>query len=119
MPNKKTNKKISSFDGLIYSTNPDQNLDFQEDSEVESIVPKNQDLRIQLDKKQRGGKAVTLVTGFIGPEEELKELGKKLKTKCGVGGSVKNGEILIQGDFITKIMTLLLSEGYRAKRIGG
>ncbi|MEO5911127.1 MAG: translation initiation factor [Pelobium sp.] len=119
MNNDKRSKKLNSFDGLVYSTNPDQDLnDTQEDYE-ETLLPEKQQLRVQLDKKQRGGKAVTIVTGFIGDDEDLKTLGKLLKTKCGVGGAVKDGEILIQGDFRQKIMDLLTSEGYKVKKIGG
>ncbi|MBC7654469.1 MAG: translation initiation factor [Oligoflexus sp.] len=119
MQNKKNEKKLNSFDGLVYSTNPDAQLNFDEENTQETLAPKLQDLRVQLDKKQRGGKAVTLITGFIGADEDLKYLGKMLKTKCGVGGTVKEGEILIQGDFRQKIMGLLISEGFRAKKIGG
>lgn len=119
MERDKKSRKFSGFDGLVFSTNPDQQLDsFEEDAE-ETLNPKQQQLRVQLDKKQRGGKAVTLVTGFIGNEEDLKELGKFLKSKCGVGGTVKDGEILIQGDFRQKILQILIEKGYKAKQTGG
>ncbi|OAQ39279.1 SUI1 family translation initiation factor [Pedobacter psychrophilus] len=119
MHSKKNEKKLNSFDGLVYSTNPDAQLNLDEENMQETLVPKLQDLRVQLDKKQRGGKAVTLITGFIGADDDLKDLGKMLKTKCGVGGTVKDGEILIQGDFRQKIMDLLIIEGFKVKRIGG
>lgn len=119
MQNKKNDKKLNSFDGLVYSTNPEEQLNYDEEISQKTLAPKLQDLRVQLDKKQRGGKAVTLITGFIGTEEDLKDLGKKIKTKCGVGGTVKDGEILIQGDFRQKIIDLLTSEGFKAKKIGG
>jgi translation initiation factor 1 len=113
-------KKLNSFDGLVFSTNPNQELDtFQESEENETLVNAKQDLRILLDKKQRRGKEVTLITGFIGKEDDLKELGKKIKTKCGVGGSVKNGEILIQGDFRHKIFEILSTDEYKVKKING
>ena len=118
MSNDKRSKKFSSFDGIVFSTNPDEVIsnfiNFQEDTKT----PAKQDLRVELDKKQRGGKAVTLITGFIGNDNDLKDLGKLLKTKCGVGGSAKDGEILIQGDFREKVMDLLINEGYKVKKIG-
>lgn len=97
---------------VVYSTNPDFKFETEEERPVETPAKEKQNLRVVLDKKNRGGKTVTLVTGFAGSEEALKELGKLLKTKCGVGGSVKEGEIIIQGDFKAKITELLLKEGY-------
>ena len=113
-------KKKQIAEGVVYSTNP--NFSFANDSQGDSatLVPAKQDLRVMLDKKQRGGKMVTLVTGFVGSDDDLKELGKTLKTKCGVGGSVKEGEILIQGDFREKVMALLADMGYtKVKKVGG
>lgn len=112
------NKKPDQF-GFVFSTNPD--FQFQhEETPGEELPKEKQKLRIMLDKKQRRGKAVTLITGFEGPEEKLKELGKQLKSKCGVGGSVKGGEILLQGDHRDKVMEFLLQEGYSAtKKSGG
>lgn len=104
---------------VVYSTNPDFNFDFEEEEVVETLPKKQQKLYVSLDKKSRGGKEVTLVEGFIGTEEDLKDLGKMLKTKCGVGGSVKDGEILIQGNFRDKILIILEQEGYQTKRKGG
>ena len=118
MSNEKRSKKFSSFDGIVFSTNPDQEYSSFKDEIEETLKPSKQDLRVQLDKKQRGGKAVTLITGFIGNDDDLKVLGKLLKSKCGVGGSVKDGEILIQGDFRQKVMDLLLNEGFKVKKIG-
>jgi len=105
--------------GMVYSTDPDFKYDQGENEEAETLPPQQQDLRVMLDRKNRKGKSVTLVTGFIGTEEDLKELGKFLKSKCGTGGSVKDGEILVQGDFREKILELLSDKGYKAKRSGG
>ncbi|TVT43258.1 translation initiation factor [Hymenobacter setariae] len=105
--------------GVVYSTNPDFSYQTSGDTEATTLPPQQQQLRVQLDKKQRGGKQVTLVTGFVGRDEDLQTLGKLLKTKCGVGGSAKDSEIVVQGDFRAKVLEVLLKEGYKAKQIGG
>ncbi len=112
-------KKNRGLSGVVYSTDPD--FEYQAEHNEFERTPDNreQDLRVQLDKKQRGGKAVTLITGFKGTTEDLTSLGKKLKQKCGVGGSAKDGEILIQGDFREKVVLILQAEGYKVKKSGG
>lgn len=112
-------KKDKNRVNVVYSTNPDFNYESNEEQEEETLAPNQQKLYVSLDKKQRKGKAVTLVEGFVGTEDDLKELGKTLKSKCGVGGSVKDGEILIQGDVRDKVVALLESDGYKVKRKGG
>jgi translation initiation factor 1 len=105
---------------IVYSTNPDYKYNIEkQDEQVNTLPPAQQDLRVWLDSKQRAGKTVTLIKGFIGTTADLESLGKLLKTKCGTGGSVKDGEILIQGDFREKILRILLDAGYRAKKAGG
>lgn len=112
-------KKKKERVNIVYSTNPDFGYQYDEDEETETLPKNQQKLYVSIDKKSRGGKEVTLIEEFIGTEDDLKELGKLLKTKCGVGGSVKDGEILVQGNFRDKIITILESEGYQTKRKGG
>lgn len=103
----------------FYSTNPDFEWD-EEDNTAETLSSAQQKMRVQLDRKQRKGKEVTLITGFVGDTDDLKELGKVLKSKCGVGGSAKDGEILIQGNHVDKVVELLKGLGYtQTKKSGG
>lgn len=105
--------------GTVYSTSKDYDYEYDGNEEDETLAPNQQKIYVSIDKKNRKGKAVTLVEGFVGSTDDLKSLGKMLKSKCGVGGAVKNGEILIQGDFRDKIMDLLKADGYIVKRKGG
>lgn len=105
--------------GLVYSTDPNFSYQSDEEQVSETPEPAKQNLRISRDKKQRGGKEVTLIEGFTGTQEDLEALGKTLKTKCGTGGSVKDGQILIQGDQRQKVCDYLTSKGYRYKMVGG
>ncbi|NLR79237.1 translation initiation factor [Chitinophaga eiseniae] len=106
-------KKNTSGNGIVYSTDPNFSFEPEQEEVTETLAPANQVLRVTLDKKQRAGKVVTLITGFVGKEEDLEKLGKELKTKCGTGGSVKDGEILIQGDYKEKVIKWLQDWGYK------
>ena len=103
-------KHKSDKNGIVYSTNPDYAFDYGEEETI-TLEPSKQNLRVMLDKKQRAGKKVTLITGFQGSDYDLAVLGKELKSACGVGGSVKDGEILLQGDFREKVLALLQEKG--------
>ena len=103
--------------GVMYSTNPDFQYDNGNEEEEDTLPATKQQLRISLDKRNRGGKMVTLVTGFRGTSDDLTTLGKLLKTKCGVGGSAKDGEIIVQGDLRKKVLDILQKEGYEKSRI--
>jgi translation initiation factor 1 len=110
-------KNKSDKRGFVYSTDPNFKFE-QEDEAAETLPPAQQKLRVRLDTKQRAGKAVTLIEGFIGIQQDLEELGKKLKTYCGTGGSAKDNEIIIQGDQREKVMQWLKNNGYnQAKKI--
>lgn len=110
--------KKNKEDGLVYSTNSNLSFNKDDENEDESLNPGEQSLRIHLDR-MGGGKLLTRIVGFVGSEEEIEKLGKELKQKCGVGGTVKNNEILIQGEHRDKILALLIKNGYKAKKAGG
>jgi translation initiation factor 1 len=109
-------KKINSFGGLVYSTDPNFKIAEENNGVTETLLPAQQKLKILLDKKQRAGKSVTLVTGFVGAATDMEELGKKLKTFCGTGGSVKDGEIIVQGDNRDKVLQWLQKNGYTSSK---
>lgn len=112
-------KKKQRYNGIVYSTDETFSFDETEPADAATLPNHRQDLRVMLDKKMRGGKKVTLVTGFVGSVADLEALGKQLKQKCGVGGGAKDGEIIIQGDFRERVLQLLMAEGYRVKQAGG
>ena len=103
--------------GVVFSTNPDFEYASDEEPQMQAIAPQMQDLRVWRDSRHRAGKTVTVVRGFVGAQEELETLARLLKKGCGVGGSVKDGEIIIQGDRRDRVTELLLHEGYRCKKI--
>lgn len=113
---KKNNWK--NRDGVVYSTADNFDYQYQHDQEADTLPPQQQNLKVLLDKSGRAGKQVTLVSGFVGSTSDLDALGKSLKSKCGVGGSVKDGDVLIQGDVREKVLQILIKEGYKAKRSG-
>lgn len=104
---------------IVYSTNPNFNFDHEEENEQETLDTGRQTLYVSIDRKQRAGKEVTLIEGFVGTDDDLKDLGKMLKSKCGVGGTAKDGDIIVQGNFRDKIIGILEKEGYKVKRKGG
>jgi translation initiation factor 1 len=115
----KKNNDWKKRDGMVYSTSDEFEFQTSSSEDEETLAPNQQNLKVMLDKKARAGKKVTLIEGFIGNEIELALLGKLLKNKCGVGGSAKDGEILIQGDHRDKVVQILQAEGYKAKKAGG
>lgn len=102
--------------GVVFSTNPDFSYEEENAEQCETLSPERQHLTVRIDKKGRAGKQVTLVQGFVGTDEDLADLGRRLKVKCGVGGTAKDGEITIQGDFRDRVTALLTEMGYKAKR---
>lgn len=103
--------------GTVYSTDPDFEYEYESEEQEETLPPEKQKLRVEIDRKRRKGKQVSLITGFIGTDDDLKDLAKTLKTKCGVGGSAKDGEIVIQGDMRKKIGEILTGLGYKCRVI--
>lgn len=118
MAKKKLNS-LSDLGGFVYSTNREEDFSNLQEENHRSLRPEEQELEAHFSNKGRGGKTVTMVKGFVGTEEELRGLAKLLKTKCSVGGTVKDGDIIIQGKFRDKIIDILKGEGYKVKRVGG
>ena len=119
MSKKKKINSLSDLGGMVYSTNPNADLEAEGGERKESMAPSEQQLEAHLEKKGRGGKVAIIIKGFSGPEEDLKKLGKALKSHCATGGSVKDGEIIIQGSMRDKAMSFLKDKGYPVKRVGG
>ena len=109
-------RKKPDVKGFVYSTDPNFRFENADSSEQKTLPPSKQKLKIRLDTKRRAGKAVIIIEGFIGTNDDLEDLGKKLKNSCGTGGSVKDGEIIIQGDQREKILQSLLKNGYKQSR---
>lgn len=101
--------------GVVYSTNPDFEYQYDDEPEAETLEPQRQRLRVSIDRHHRGGKTVTLVTGFVGSSDDLEELGRRLKNACGVGGTAKDGQIVIQGEQIDKVKATLMADGYNVR----
>lgn len=113
-------KKDKQRVNVVYSTNPNFSYDEEENDDIETLDKQQQQLKVSIDRKQRKGKSVTIVSGFIGNDDDLNDLAKTLKTRCGVGGNAKDGEILIQGELKDKVFDLLISLGYsKTKKMGG
>lgn len=109
---------LSCLGALVYSTNPSLDLSGGEEEDGPSVPPERQQLKVFRDAKARKGKEVTIVEGFVGSDADLQELGRELKKHCGVGGSVKDGTVVIQGNFVVKVTDYLLKKGYKAKKSG-
>lgn len=110
---------MKNISGIVYSTNPQFEYISDTGKELDTLPPQQQQLKVHIERKHRGGKTASIIRGFIGKQEDLEELGKLIKTKCGTGGSAKDGEIIIQGDHRDKIVAMLTEKGYKAKKAGG